>query len=180
MMGIILSNLRYATPDNSTIDMDVAGVIEGAAIPFTYHADDTAPLTAAITALLASGGYEIAAYIPPPPPDLLAYAADARYRREVAGVAWSGDGQSHIIATDRDSQTKLIAEFIAINADLREDGKPWKFAGGEFVPLTNAQMSDVVLTARAHIEDAFGREASALAQIGSGAITTAEGVDALF
>lgn len=81
MMGIVLSNLRYAVPDNAVIDMDVAGVIEGETIPFTYRADDTAPLTEAITALLADGEYEIAAYEEPdasPPPKLKASARQIR------------------------------------------------------------------------------------------------------
>ncbi len=115
---------------------------------------------------------------PPAPtkPQLKAVAAAQRYRLEVAGVAWDG----HIIATDRESQTKLLAEFVAIGAAMRADPSPWKFAGGEFDQLNNAQMAAVIVAARSHIADAFDREQNVITQIEAGTISTVAQVVAAF
>lgn len=67
-MPIEITNLKYASADNSFIDMDVAGVVEGQTIPFTYHVDDPEPLSLIVKDLLAGGGYTIAAYVAPPVP----------------------------------------------------------------------------------------------------------------
>lgn len=65
-MNVAISNLRYVEPTNTLIDMDVGGVFEGEVIPFTYNPADNAPVSKAVRALLASGSYQIAPYIPPP------------------------------------------------------------------------------------------------------------------
>lgn len=67
-MSIELSNLKYADQSRTLIDMNVAGWIEGEAIPFTYHPDDTAPLAVEVGALLAAGVYSIADFAAPPAP----------------------------------------------------------------------------------------------------------------
>lgn len=105
--------------------------------------------------------------------DLIARAAEKRWEVEVGGVAW-GD---QIINTDRDSQTKLLAEFVAMGARLRVDGEPWKFRAGAR-PISNAEMAAVVVTARTHIANAFGVEAEIAAAILAGTITTVEEIDA--
>jgi hypothetical protein len=65
-MSITLSGLRYSAPDNSTIDMMVSGLIEGAAIPFTYNPNDKEPLTLAVgEKLRALGAPTILPYQPP-------------------------------------------------------------------------------------------------------------------
>jgi len=107
--------------------------------------------------------------------ELIAYAADKRWQVETGGCAWGG----HTVQTDRDSQTKLIAEMVAIGAGLRADPSPWKMADG-FVALTNAEMLDVITTVRTHIASAFATEAAVLAEIAGGTVTTPAQVDALF
>ncbi|MGD9766595.1 MAG: hypothetical protein AB7U62_03045 [Pseudolabrys sp.] len=67
-MTIQISNLKYADPFNTLIDMDVAGVVDGQTIPFTYCPNDGEPLPLLIGQLLANGAYEIAAYEAPPQP----------------------------------------------------------------------------------------------------------------
>ena len=104
---------------------------------------------------------------------LTAYAAARRYAVETGGCAWSG----HTVQTDRESQSKLIAEFVAIGASLRTDPSPWKMADG-FASLTNAQMLAVIAAARAHIAAAFAAEAAAVASITAGTITTTAEIDA--
>ena len=62
-MAITITGLRYSKADNSTIDMTVNGWIEEP-IPFTYNANDPAPLTQMVKGLLAKGEYSIAPYTP--------------------------------------------------------------------------------------------------------------------
>ena len=101
--------------------------------------------------------------------DLLAAAADKRWSVETGGFF---DGAGRHIATDRDSQTKLLAEMVAIGAGLRADPSGWKLMGNGFVMLTNAEMQGVIAAARDHVTNAFAREALMQAEIASGLVTT--------
>lgn len=120
--------------------------------------------------------------IPPPSPpsaqDLAAYAAEARYRKEIAGVAWG----EYVIQTDRESQAKMLAEFVAMGAGLRTDPSPWKFADNKFAELTNADMAAVCLAGRAHVAAAFAIEQTVQAAISATppTITTFAEIDAAF
>lgn len=140
-----------------------------------YAADGT---EAKITAVGDPAGLGLSASVPPPPPpnasDLRAYAAEKRWAVETGGCPWNG----HIIATDRDSQTKLLAEFVAIGGGVRAEPGGWKMAGGDFVLLTNADMTAAIMASRAHIAAAFAAEAAVLAAIGAGSITTLAEIDA--
>jgi hypothetical protein len=121
-----------------------------------------------------------ATFAPPTKTALSSYAAARRYAAETAGAAWNDGENDHTIATDRDSQTKLIAEFAAVQAGLRASPSGWKFAGGEFVGLTNEQMAAVVIAARDHIAGAFAVEQSVCSLIEVGTITTYAEIDAAF
>jgi hypothetical protein len=109
--------------------------------------------------------------LPQPPtmtaPELRALAALQRYDVEVGGCEW-GD---HVINTDRDSQSKLIAEMVAIGAGLRQSASPWKMRHG-FVALSNDDMMSVIAAARGHIAAAFAAEAAVVTGIDNGTITT--------
>jgi len=107
--------------------------------------------------------------------DLMAYAADKRWRVETGGCS---DGAGQIINTDRDSQSKLLAEMIAIGAGLRADPSRWKMRDG-FVMLTNAQMMAVITKGRAHVIGSFSIEDSVRADIAAGTIKTTAHIDAL-
>lgn len=118
--------------------------------------------------------------VDPPGPDeakarLVAYAASRRYVAEIAGCL---DPDGRAIATDRDSQTKLIAEMVAIGAGLRTDPSGWKLRGNGFALLTNAEMQAAIIAARSHISAAFAVEAAVLAGIAADAITTTAEIDA--
>lgn len=111
----------------------------------------------------------------PPPPvvmpskaDLATAAANRRWQAETAGCMWSGKP----VATDRDSQSKLIAEYVAIQSGLRADPSQWKFADGTFASLTNAEAAEMILAARSHVAACFEVEAVVMAGIEAGAITT--------
>jgi hypothetical protein len=115
---------------------------------------------------------EVTPSTPPTPPlptkdELRAHAAEKRWQVETGGVPWNG----HVVATDRDSQSKLIATMVAIQAGLRANPSGWKMASGSFVSLTNEEMMTVIMAAHAHIAGAFDVEEMVLGLIESGAIT---------
>lgn len=119
-------------------------------------------------------------YIPPepeaPPIDLPSYAASVRYSREVGGITWEG----HPVATDRDSQNKLLAEYVSVVTNQRTDPSFWKMKDGSFVSLTNTQMTALALAVKEHIRDAFFREGTVLGGIAQGTITTTQQIEAAF
>lgn len=106
--------------------------------------------------------------------ELLAYSADKRWRVEVGGCL---DQDNRSIATDRDSQTKLIAEMVAIGGGLRADPSPWKLRNGSYATLSNADMLAVIVTARNHIAAAFAVEGAVVAAVMAGDITTISEID---
>jgi len=63
-MQVSISNLQYADPTSTLINMTVS-IDGGEAMPFTYSPSDTEAATVAIKALLAGGSYTIAAYAQP-------------------------------------------------------------------------------------------------------------------
>lgn len=107
---------------------------------------------------------------------LSAYAASTRWKREVGGCVLDG----HPVATDRDSQSKLIAEMVAIGAGLRQSPSFWKFADGSFANLTNEQMIEVIGAARSHVAGVFATEAAVLAGIANDSITSIGQIDSAF
>lgn len=108
-----------------------------------------------------------------PADQLKAYAAQKRYAVETGGCAWT----THVVNTDRDSQAKMIAEFVAMGAGLRTDPSPWKLADG-FIDLSNADLGAVIMAARAHIAAAFATESAVCTAIDGGSITTTAEIDA--
>ena len=156
--------MRYANPDHTVID---AG--DGRFVP-------TDPRNSDYAAIAASDVVISAFYQPPTVAALLAYAADKRWRVECGGCV-SPDGFA--IATDRDSQSKLLAEMVALGAGLRTDPSPWKLATGSFAMITNAQMLAIIMAVRGHIVSAFDRESAAIDVINAGTITTTAQIDAV-
>lgn len=84
-MSIAISSLVYANASRTLIDMDVS-VDGAAAFPFTYYADDVAPMTAEITALLAGGNYSIGDYVAPAAP----VPASVTRRQMLIGLTQNG------------------------------------------------------------------------------------------
>lgn len=62
-MTTVITSLQYSNSTNTFIDMNVA-IDGGTAFPFTYNPTDTSSTAASVKALLAGGGYTIAAYVP--------------------------------------------------------------------------------------------------------------------
>ncbi|WP_186388536.1 DUF4376 domain-containing protein [Stappia sp. TSB10P1A] len=112
----------------------------------------------------------------PLPAELIALAADLRWRAEVGGMEWRG----WPVHTDRQSQTKVLAEHVAVTSGSRLDGEPWKFADGLFRELTNADVQDLALAVREHVRASFAIEAAVAAEIEAGVIVTREAVEVAF
>ncbi|WP_337183863.1 DUF4376 domain-containing protein [Shinella sp.] len=117
---------------------------------------------------------------PPPPavtaPELVAYASDLRWRIETGGAIWNG----FPVHSDRESQSKIIAERLAISEGVRADPDGWKFADGEFRLLTNTEFVALSNAVRLHVRTAFATEAAVQAGIAAGDITTIAAVDGAF
>lgn len=108
--------------------------------------------------------------------DLATYTARKRYAKEVGGTVWN----DWLVHTDRDSQSKIIAERLAIEAGERTDPDGWKFADGVFRMVTNADFMVLASAVRQHVRDCFSLEAAVLAQIEAGTITEYAQIDAAF
>ena len=115
-----------------------------------------------------------------PPPsdasiaDLIAYAADRKWRAEIGGTVWN----AWPVATDRDSQAKVIAERLAIEAGERADPDGWKFADGVFRPVSNADFIALSNAVRNHVRACFAVEAQLQAAIAAETVTTFAEIDA--
>ncbi|WP_377846974.1 DUF4376 domain-containing protein [Bosea sp. UC22_33] len=107
---------------------------------------------------------------------LVAYAADLRWQREQAGTVWNG----WPLHTDDRSQGKILSELQAIAQAVRVDGDGWKFADGQFRPVSNADFPALAIAAREHVRNLFVIEAGVLAAIEAGSITTTAEIDAAF
>lgn len=145
-------------------------------------APSQADVQACIARTLASYAEQPAPDVPPKElspeeqlASLIAYAAEKRWQKEVSGTTWNGHG----VHTDRESQTKLTAAFVAIGANLRTDPSDWKFMDG-FQSLTNVQMGEVVMAAFTHVNTCFATEAATVALINDGTITTKSQIDEAF
>lgn len=107
--------------------------------------------------------------------DLNRYAADARWRKETEGITVSG---LRIFTDDR-------SKMMVMGARIKAENDPnfstqWKGADGEFVQVDAATIiaiSDAVL---AHVDSCFAVEATVLAGIEAGTITSAAEIDAVF
>ena len=90
--------------------------------------------------------------------------AEYRWQKETGGTTWNG----YQVHTDRDARAVGMAEIMNINAGLRSDGEPWKFADGVFRPLTNADFIDMYATVGAFVRLCFACESLCQTRIASG------------
>lgn len=164
--GRIFSSARIAI-----VPADDAGLAAFKAAgnwPTAWPRDDSGlQTTAALQDVL--GAYNLFA-------DLKAYAADARYRKEVGGVSISGVAYP----SDRETQAKLTAAALFSQVNPAETFK-WKLSDGTFTgSLTATQMITVAAAVGAFVNTCFATEASVGAQIDAGTITTRAQVDTAF
>ena len=105
---------------------------------------------------------------------LVAYAADARWRKEIGGLDVGGTN----VATDRGSQA-MIAGADAYLQISPEATIRFKAAGG-FVTLDAEAMRAVALAVGAHVQACFALEADVQAAIEAGTITSTGEIDDAF
>ncbi|MFN3347430.1 DUF4376 domain-containing protein [Pseudorhodoplanes sp.] len=174
-MSLVISNLRYADPQSMLIDMDVTK--DGETFPFTYAADDSAPLSNEVRALLQVGSHPVEAYAEPVPDaaSLRAYAAGARWRKETAGLAV---GSFHV-ATDDRSKALIQGAYLQAQRDPAFTAQ-WKTASGSFVTITAAAIEAVALAVAAHIQACFAKEAEVVQAIDNHVIDSFAQIDAAF
>lgn len=89
---------------------------------------------------------------------LKAVAARKRWEKEVGGMVWDG----HAIHTDRESQSKIVAAYVAAKDGVRTDPSGWKTPAGYLI-LSNAEVIEMALTVLAHIQASYDAE-NALAE----------------
>lgn len=123
---------------------------------------------------------EGAGLVPPPPPEptdteLLAHAADLRWRREVGGLMLGGVP----IATDDRSKIMIMGARVAAAANPDWE-TVWHGADGQTYPLNAAQMIAISVAVEAHVNGTFATFALVKAGIEAGEVTTMAAIDAAF
>lgn len=108
-------------------------------------------------------------------PRLRAYAAAKRWDVQTSGVAWSGQ----TVPTTDDARSTVAQAIQSIDIGILAAPVGWKLPNG-FSLLTRAQIVEMAQAMTAHVQAAFTAEASAVAAIMAGSITTQEQIDAEF
>lgn len=124
-------------------------------------------------------GFALVVHVPPEhepePVDLVAYAADRRWQREVGGLTFG----AFRIATDDRSKMMIIGARAAAAADP-DFTTEWKMADNSFITLDAATIIAVSDAVLAHVAECFAIEAQVLAAIADGTVTTTTGIDTAF
>lgn len=107
--------------------------------------------------------------------ELIAYAADRRWRRETGGIVIGGIP----VATDDRSKIMVLGARIAARADP-EWTTVWHGADGGTYPLNAAAMLAISNAIEAHVNGTFATFAIVKAGIEAGETTTIAEIDAAF
>lgn len=128
-------------------------------------------LTTAINAIVADPNWKVSGA----KAQLRAYAASARYNKEVGGTTINGI----TYATDRETQGKLVGAYnlAQVNTNL---GIDWKLPDGTFTTLDAAAITAAAVAVGSFVQQCFGAEAAIVVGINGGTITTAAQIDAQF
>lgn len=125
--------------------------------------------TEAYRAWLAAGGK-----LGDSTPDLVAYAAAARYAKETAGITVG----TAPIATDRASQALITGMWAA--AQITPSISVAFKASTGFVTINAQQVEKIATAVAAHVQACFTAEAQVDAAITAGTITTTKQIDDTF
>ena len=161
--GRIFASLRQVIVDATDADY-IAWAKGNATSPWPRDLEDN-QTNAALQEVLAPYGLFA---------DLTAYAADARWRKEVGGITISGIP----IATDDRSKQMIMGARIAADADDTFTTS-WD-AGGTVVPLDAATIIAVSNAVLAHVNECFMIYATVQAGIAAHTITKTAQIDAAF
>lgn len=111
----------------------------------------------------------------PGPIDLVAYAADMRWQKEIGGIIVAGVP----IATDDRSKLMITGARVAAMADPNWS-TIWHGADGNTYPIDAAAMVMISDEVQAHVNATFQTFAAVKAAIDAEAITTTAEIDAAF
>lgn len=97
--------------------------------------------------------------------------ASIRYDKEVSGVVWNGFG----ISTDRESQSKIMAEDMAVNSGLRVEDRGWKCLDTKtnvvvFRPTKNTEIKSIANSVYSYVSSCFAREEQLLNELENGTL----------
>lgn len=106
---------------------------------------------------------------------LAAYAAAARYNKEIGGITFNGSP----VATDDRSKQMILGARMAAQADATFTTK-WAATDGTIVALDAAGLIALSNAVLGHVQACFLRFASVKADIDAGNITTTAQIDAAF
>lgn len=109
------------------------------------------------------------------PVDLLAYAANKRWQKEVGGITVSGIP----VATDDRSKLMMTGARVAAAADP-EWSTQWAGMDGSIYPLTAAQVVAISDAVQSHVNNCFAIFATVKAGIDNSTIISAAQIDAAF
>lgn len=109
------------------------------------------------------------------PVDLIAYAANKRWQKEVGGITVSGIP----VATDDRSKLMMTGARVAAAADP-EWSTQWAGMDGSIYPLTAAQVVAISDAVQAHVNNCFAIFATVKTGIDNSTITSAAQIDAAF
>lgn len=119
---------------------------------------------------------EVVVFDPSPPVvDLVAYAADRRWRNEVGGIVIAGIP----IATDDRAKLMITGARVAAMADPNWSTE-WHGTDGNTYPVDAATMVMISDAVQRHVNASFATFAQVKAEIGAGTITATDQIDAAF
>ena len=109
------------------------------------------------------------------------YAADARWRKEQAGITVTAGGSAFPLKTDDRSQAKVNgARIVSGEVVDPQETTPWTAADGTIHPLTAADLQSMSDQLQQHINGCFAIYKEVVAGIDGGTITTRDQIDAAF
>lgn len=143
-----------------------------------FHPTIAATLSVCTTDVQQGWSFDGEAFLPPvdpPPINLLAYAADARWRKEVGGITIAGIP----VATDDRSKLMITGARVAAMADSNWS-TVWIGADGGSYPVDATAMIAISDAVQAHVNATFATFAAIKARIEGGKIKKVADVDAAF
>lgn len=170
---------RFARIKNGVVT-EIMNVVDGADLADLFHPDIVAqcrPCGPDVTqGWVVDGDDMIAPLAPTVTQDqLLAYAADRRWRREVGGILVG----TVPVATDDRSKIMIMGARVAA-ATSPEWETVWHGADGLTYPLNAAAMIAISNAVEAHVNATFATFAAVKVDIEAGTITTLAAIDAEF
>ncbi|GHE51057.1 hypothetical protein GCM10019059_07820 [Camelimonas fluminis] len=166
----------YARVDGG-VAVEIINLPAGIGPSEAYHVDIAASILPCPAEVVAGWSVGDGQWSPPPPApaaskaDLLAYAADKRWRVETGGITVSGVP----VATDRESQSLITGAHAYVQTN---PGVTIKYkSGAEFVDLDAATVTALATAVAAHVQACFASEADVAAAIADDTITTTQQVD---